>query len=165
MPKWIAGTLAAIAIAIGALALSLDRHVRYLLTHPPTDTDVLFWSMPQRDGAFRTMDWFSIMAQSKAIAAGDQVLPLPEGDPLSIATDIDEYMAEQWSKLRSSQGAGVAILMEPSSSLSLDAMTKKLADALRILKVERETWRELCNRQGGTPEPQREVAAGISLEA
>ena len=42
---------------------------------------------------------------------------------------------------------------------------KKLADALRILKIERKTWREVCKWQGGTPEPQREVAAGISLEA
>ena len=46
-----------------------------------------------------------------------------------------------------------------------DRDEKKLADALRILKMERETWRELCKRQGGSPEPQREVAAGISLEA
>ena len=42
---------------------------------------------------------------------------------------------------------------------------QKLVDALRILKIERETWREVCKRQGGTPEPQHEVAAGISLEA
>ena len=48
---------------------------------------------------------------------------------------FDGYLAEQWGKLRGKLGAGLAVLMEPSSSLSLDAMTKKLADALPQAKL------------------------------
>ncbi|QDU53995.1 TAT-variant-translocated molybdopterin oxidoreductase [Aeoliella mucimassa] len=48
---------------------------------------------------------------------------------------FDEYLAEQWGRLRGKLGAGLAILMEPSSSLSLDAMTKKVADALPQAKL------------------------------
>jgi CubicO group peptidase (beta-lactamase class C family) len=95
MRNFIIGTFALVAVAVGTLFLGVDKHVRYLLTHPPTDTDVLFWSTPQRDGAFRTMDWFSFMAESNVIAAGDKVLPLPEGEPLAIDLNVDQYMADQ----------------------------------------------------------------------
>lgn len=95
MGKWIVGILVGISIALATLWLSVDKHVRYLLTHPPTDTDVLFWTVPQRDGAFRSMDWFSFMAQSRPIPSGNEVLPLPEGKPLVIDMDIAQYMDEQ----------------------------------------------------------------------
>lgn len=95
MGKWIVGILIGVGIALGALWLGIDKHVRYLLTHPPTDTDVLFWTVPQRDGAFRSMDWFSFMAQSRPIPSGDEVLPLPEGEPLEIDMDVAQYMDEQ----------------------------------------------------------------------
>ena len=95
MGKWILGTLAVIGIGLAVIGLSVDKHVRHLLTNPPQDTDVLFWTLEQRDGAFRTMDWFSFMAESRVIAAGSDVLPLPEGEPLSIAMDVDKYMQEQ----------------------------------------------------------------------
>jgi CubicO group peptidase (beta-lactamase class C family) len=95
MRKWIIGGLAVIVVALVAAGLSVDKHVRYLLIHPPTDTDVLFWSVPQRDGAFRSMDWFSFMARSNEIAAGDEVFPLPEGDPIDLDMDLGRYMQEQ----------------------------------------------------------------------
>lgn len=95
MRKWLIGIVAVTVIALGAVSLSLDKHVRYLITHPPADTDVLFWSMAQRDGAFRTMDWFSFMARSSTIPAGNKVLPLPDGNPIDISTDIDGYMEDQ----------------------------------------------------------------------
>lgn len=95
MWKWIAGSVATVAIVFGALTLSVDKHVRYLFTHPPKNADVLFWSMAQRDGAFRTMDWFSFMAQSSPIVAGDQESPLPVGAPIAIGLDVDQYMEDQ----------------------------------------------------------------------
>lgn len=95
MRKWIIGIAAVVMLAVSAGLLSVDKHVRYLLTHPPADSDVLFWSLPQRDGAFRTMDWFSFMAESNTIAAGENVLPLPTGAPLALATNIDKYMEAQ----------------------------------------------------------------------
>lgn len=95
MRKWIIGGLAVIVLALAVAGLSLDRHVRYLLTNPPTDTDVLFWSPGQRDGAFRSMDWFPFMARSNVIAAGDDTFPLPAGEPIDLAMDIDRYMRDQ----------------------------------------------------------------------
>ncbi|MGB1141655.1 MAG: serine hydrolase domain-containing protein [Halioglobus sp.] len=95
MKRLIIGTLAIAALAVTAGLFSVDRHVRHLLTNPPADTDVLFWTIEQRDGAFRTMDWFSFMARSNVIASGDKTLPLPEGVPLAVDFDIDQYMQEQ----------------------------------------------------------------------
>lgn len=95
MGKWIVGILAVVAVAITTTALSVDKHVLYHLTHQPTDTDVLFWSIPKRDGAFRALDWFPFIAPSNVIAAGDQVLPLPGGVPIAVDMDIDKYMEEQ----------------------------------------------------------------------
>lgn len=95
MRKWITGSLAITVLALGVLWLGMDKHVRYLLINPPTDTDVLFWSLPQRDGAFRSMDWFSFMARSNVIAAGEHTLPLPPGEPIGLAVDVDQYMRDQ----------------------------------------------------------------------
>lgn len=95
MRKWIIGIVTVVAISLAAITLSVDKHVRYLITNPPKDNDVLFWSTPQRDGAFRTMDWFSFMAQSRAIPAGKNVSPLPQGAALALATDLDRYMEDQ----------------------------------------------------------------------
>lgn len=97
MRNWIIGSLAVIVVTLGAIGLGMDKHVRRLLMNPPTDTDVLFWSIPQRDGAFRSMDWFPFMARSNVIAAGEDTLPLPEGDPIDLAVDIDQYMRDQRS--------------------------------------------------------------------
>jgi CubicO group peptidase (beta-lactamase class C family) len=61
----------------------------------PMDRNVLFWTTPQRDAAFRALDSIPILSKSNVIASGDTVLPLPQGDPLSIATPVDTYMREQ----------------------------------------------------------------------
>lgn len=95
MLKWAIGIFAAVGLVLVAALLTVDKHVRYLVTHPPTNTDVLFWSIPQRDGAFRSMDWFSFMAESNVIPAGGRVYPLHEGAPLRLALDVDQYMQEQ----------------------------------------------------------------------
>jgi len=44
----------------------------------------------------------------------------------------------------------------------------KLDEALRVLRIERETWRQLCERLGNRSEPDPtsfETAPGLSLEA
>jgi CubicO group peptidase (beta-lactamase class C family) len=61
----------------------------------PTDANVLFWSIPQRDAAFRTMDRLPILAKANIIEAGDDVYPFPKGDPIMIETDVDAYMKAQ----------------------------------------------------------------------
>ena len=61
----------------------------------PTDSNVLFWSVEQRDAAFRQLDAIPVLAKANVIASGDTVRELPKGDDLVIPTDVDQYMTEQ----------------------------------------------------------------------
>ncbi len=69
--------------------------MKALVSSLPTDANVLFWSIPQRDAAFRTMDRIPILAKANIIEAGDDVYPLPKGAPITIGTDVDAYMKAQ----------------------------------------------------------------------
>jgi CubicO group peptidase (beta-lactamase class C family) len=95
MWKWIVGILAVIIAGLGFAYFSADKDTRNLMANLPTDRNVLFWTVPQRDAAFRALDSIPVLSESNVIASGDTVLPLPLGNPLSIATSIDTYMAEQ----------------------------------------------------------------------
>jgi CubicO group peptidase (beta-lactamase class C family) len=95
MWKWIVGILAVIIAGLGFAYFSADKDTRNLMANLPTDRNVLFWTVPQRDAAFRALDSIPVLSESNMIASGDTVLPLPLGNPLSIATSIDTYMAEQ----------------------------------------------------------------------
>jgi hypothetical protein len=95
MKKWIFGILIVIAAAAGGFWASADKDMKALISHLPTDANVLFWSVEQRDAAFRTMDRIPILAKANVIAKGDKVYPLPKGAPLTIETDVDAYMKAQ----------------------------------------------------------------------
>jgi CubicO group peptidase (beta-lactamase class C family) len=95
MKKWLAGILVLIVVAAGMFYLTADTNTRKLLANLPTDRNVLFWSIPQRDAAFRTMDWLPVLAEANPIKAGGNTYPLGQGSPLSIDTDIDAYMEDQ----------------------------------------------------------------------
>lgn len=89
--------LAAIAGA-GTLAWqSLDRETRGLLATFPTNRDLLFWTTPQRDAAFRALDRLPILAKHSTVAAGNTPSPLPPGPPLALPLDVDAYMQGQRS--------------------------------------------------------------------
>ncbi|WP_205763909.1 serine hydrolase [Acidovorax sp. SRB_24] len=91
------GALLALA-AIGTAGwLGLDPETRGLLKALPTNRDLLFWSQPQRDAAFRALDRLPVLARSHAIAASGTPRPLPPGPPLPLALDIDAYLAGQRS--------------------------------------------------------------------
>lgn len=94
MKKWIIGIIAVIAIALGIIWFSMDKDMRNLASNMPTDRNVLFWSIPQRDAAFRAMDRLPVLAKANIIESGDTVYPLPKGKPLKI-DGIDEYMKAQ----------------------------------------------------------------------
>jgi CubicO group peptidase (beta-lactamase class C family) len=102
MKKWILGIIAVIAIALGITWFSLDKDTRNLAANMPTSRDVLFWSAPQREAAFRAMDRMPILAKSNIIEAGDKVYPLPKGVPLKL-DGVDAYMKAQ-------QTAGLVII-------------------------------------------------------
>lgn len=95
MRKWIRGVLAVIAVGLGLAWFSADENTRKLLANLPTDRDVLFWTIPQRDALFRALDWVPLLAKANVIKSGETVFPLPQGEPLAIATDVDRYMSEQ----------------------------------------------------------------------
>ena len=91
------GLLVVLAVAGTAGWFSLDKETRGLLATLPTNRDLLFWSEPQRDAAFRALDRLSVLAKSRVVAAGAQPLPLPPGPPLTLPLDVDAYMAGQRS--------------------------------------------------------------------
>lgn len=95
MKKWIFGFLLVMASAAGGFWVSADKDMKALLSSLPTDANVLFWSVEQRDAAFRAMDRMPILAKANVIAKGEAVYPLPKGAPLTIATDVDAYMKAQ----------------------------------------------------------------------
>ncbi|MCB1703691.1 MAG: serine hydrolase [Halioglobus sp.] len=95
MWKIIVGALVAIAVGLGFAYFNASQDIRNLIANLPADRDVLFWTTPQRDAAFRVLDAIPILSESNVIAAGDNPYPLPEGEPIRLAVDIDAYMREQ----------------------------------------------------------------------
>lgn len=95
--KIVLGTLAVLAVAGTAGWFSLDKETRGLLSTLPTNRDLLFWSQPQRDAAFRALDRISLLAKWHVIPASSTPSPLPPGPPLKLAVDVDAYMAGQRS--------------------------------------------------------------------
>ena len=91
-----------IALGLGAVLVvagtagwfSLDKETRGLLATLPTNRDILFWSVAQRDAAFRALDRLPVLAKARAIPAGGTPRALPPGPPLkTLAVDVDAYMA------------------------------------------------------------------------
>ena len=91
------GLLAVMAVAGTAGWFSLDKETRGLLATVPTNRDLLFWTVPQRDAAFRALDRIPLLARVRPIAAGGTALPLPAGAPLKLGMDVDAFMAGQRS--------------------------------------------------------------------
>ena len=91
------GLLAAVVVAGTAGWFSLDKETRGLLATFPTNRDLLFWSQPQRDAAFRALDRLPILAKARVVPAGATPRPLPPGSPLKLPVDVDAYMAGQRS--------------------------------------------------------------------
>ncbi|NRF67232.1 serine hydrolase [Aquincola sp. S2] len=95
--KMALGLLAVVALTGVGGWFSLDKEARAVLVTLPTNRDLLFWSQPQRDAAFRALDRLPVLAKSRIVAAGGQPVPLPSGPPLKLGLDVDAYMAGQRS--------------------------------------------------------------------
>ena len=76
---------------------ALDPDLRALALTGPTDTDVLFWTTPQRDAGFRALDKLDWVVGNRTIARGDIVRPLPQGERLALPASYDfaRYLAHQ----------------------------------------------------------------------
>ncbi|WP_339846428.1 serine hydrolase [uncultured Halopseudomonas sp.] len=95
MKKWIISIALLLVVGCGIFWATADKDMRRLILSFPTDANVLFWSTAQRDAGFRALDRVPALSQSRVIAAGDDVYPLPEGAPLDIGLDVDAYMDSQ----------------------------------------------------------------------
>ncbi len=95
MRKWIIGILVVLAAAGGIFWATADKDMRGVILHLPTDRNVLFWSIPQRDATFRALDRIPFIAKSRIISADKNVYPLPEGTPLDVGINVDAYMKDQ----------------------------------------------------------------------
>jgi CubicO group peptidase (beta-lactamase class C family) len=104
MKKILLGGGALLLLAAGIGYLSLDKETRGVLTAMPTNKDVLFWSIPQRDAAFRALDRLPVLAKARPIAKSDKPYDLPAGAPITIP-GLDAYMAGQRS-------AGIVIIQD-----------------------------------------------------
>ena len=95
MWKWIVGILVISMAGLGVAYFSADRDMRNLLVNLPTDRNVLFWTVPQRDAAFRAIDSIAVLAKANIIEAGGTAFPIPKGEPITIPMDVKTYMREQ----------------------------------------------------------------------
>ena len=95
MQKWIIGILVVLVVAGGIFWATADKDMRMLIFNMPTDRDVLFWLIPQRDAAFRAMDRVPLIIKSRIISTGKDVYPLPKGAPFDVGIDVDAYMKDQ----------------------------------------------------------------------
>jgi CubicO group peptidase (beta-lactamase class C family) len=90
-----------IIAAASLLALSGCDTVK-LYTNLPKDQNVLFWTIDQRDSAFRAMEK---LVKVNDIAKGSAVYPLPSGTPITLPQDVDAYMKAQ-------RNAGLIIIQD-----------------------------------------------------
>ena len=88
------GMVGATLVAGGGYFASLDKETRGLLLHLPTNADVLMWSQPQRDAAFRALDRLPFLARAREVAPAPTATPLPAGKPLTIP-GLDDYFKSQ----------------------------------------------------------------------
>ena len=95
MRKWIIGILVVLVAAGGIFWAMADKDMRGVISNLPTNKDVLFWSIPQRDAAFRAMDRITFLVKSRIVPAGKDVYPLLTGAPLDVGIDVDAYMKDQ----------------------------------------------------------------------
>lgn len=108
MTPWLRGKFKAFRkcaptlIAIPALVVLSGCDAVKLYADLPKDQNVLFWSIEQRDTAFRQMEK---LAKVNNIDAGGAVHPLPPGAPIKLGLDIDAYMAKQ-------RNAGLIIIQD-----------------------------------------------------
>ena len=61
------GSLAALVVTGSVAWFSLDKETQGLLATLPTNRDLLFWSVPQRDAAFRALDRLSLLAKWREV--------------------------------------------------------------------------------------------------
>jgi CubicO group peptidase (beta-lactamase class C family) len=88
--------------AVASLLLLSGCEAAKLYANLPKDQNVLFWTIEQRDNAFRAMEK---LVKVNDVSAGGTILALPEGKPLKLQFDVDAYMKSQ-------RNAGLIIIQD-----------------------------------------------------
>lgn len=96
MKKFLLGGLGLVALGVGVGYLSLDKETRGVISALPTNKDVLFWSIPQRDAAFRALDRLTFLAKAHTMTKSNAPYALPAGAPITVP-GLAAYMTEQRS--------------------------------------------------------------------
>ncbi len=94
IPGVIAAGLVAMAAIGGGIWLRADPDLRRLLANAPTDREILFWSVEQRDASFRMLDRIPFISKARTIEAGTDPRVLPDGAPLHLDFDLDGYFED-----------------------------------------------------------------------
>ncbi|MFQ3207807.1 MAG: CubicO group peptidase (beta-lactamase class C family) [Glaciecola sp.] len=93
--KWIVITVITLLTLVGIGWWSIGSDWRALLSNPPQDTDILFWSQTQRDVGFKMMDKLPILIKSSPIQASANPRTLSDGKKLIFDIDMDAFFAKQ----------------------------------------------------------------------
>ena len=92
--KRIGMAVAALA-AIAAIAWwGIGSDWRRLITSAPTNSDVLFWTVDQRDAGFRMMDRVPMLVKSRKIETAPNIREFETGAPIAFDFDIDAYLED-----------------------------------------------------------------------
>lgn len=91
--NWVLGAVALGLVGVAGVA-ALDPELRGLLTHLPTDANVLEWRQPTRDAAFRAMDRLPILANAHWVQPSMHPRALPAGRPLEVP-GLEAFMQAQ----------------------------------------------------------------------
>ncbi|MEP0201652.1 MAG: serine hydrolase [Halioglobus sp.] len=75
----------------------------------PTDQNILFWTSPQRDKAFRQME---VLTNTRTISAGETPRELSTGEPLSVALTQETKADTIATYLKNQNAAGVIVLQD-----------------------------------------------------
>lgn len=93
--KWIGISLLSLVVLAAISWWLIGPDWRALLSDPPKDSNILFWSQSQRDVGFKMMDKLPILVKSRLIEPGKNVRDLPPGAPINFDTDMDEFFTQQ----------------------------------------------------------------------
>ncbi|MFT6085972.1 MAG: CubicO group peptidase (beta-lactamase class C family) [Glaciecola sp.] len=95
LSKWIGIPVVTLLALAGIGWWLIGSDWRALLSDPPQDTNVLFWSQSQRDVGFKMMDKLPILVKSSPIQPSENARTLPDGEKLTFDIDMDTFFAKQ----------------------------------------------------------------------
>ncbi len=95
--------LVSLLVILGLAGVLAGPDWRRLIVSAPTNADVLFWSVEQRDAGFRMMDRVPFLIKARTIETAKPTWELQQAEPLELDFDLDAYFEK-------SRAAAVVVL-------------------------------------------------------